>query len=155
MTRLIPCCCAVLCLVLAACGGGESTGQGQPARPKTAMSKSEVAALSEPKVNPPSTPPPKDLVVRDLREGSGVRAKPEDTIVVDDVGVSYGSGEEFETTWGEGGRPSRLPLYEVIEGWEEGLPGMKVGGRRELIVPSKMAYGKGPVIYVIDLLAVE
>jgi peptidylprolyl isomerase len=141
-------------VVLVACGGGGSSS-GPSEKPQTAMSKSEIAKLTAPRVKAPSGPLPTELVVNDLREGSGATLKPGDQLVVDDVGISYRSGEEFETTWGKEGRPSRFPLNEVIEGWEKGLPGMKVGGRRELIVPSKMAYGQGPVIYVVDLLAIE
>lgn len=145
-------------LALVGCGGsGSGDGSSESSEKQvTTMSKAEIAKLTEPKVSIPPGPPPTKLVVKDLREGTGVAAKPSDAVVVNDVGLSYRTGKIFESTWsGPAARPSRFPLEEVIQGWEEGVPGMKVGGRRELIVPSKLAYGQGPVLYVIDLLGVE
>jgi len=143
-------------LALAGCGGGGDGSSESSEKLITAMSKAEIAKLSEPKVSLPPGPPPTKLVVKDLREGTGAAAKPSDAVIVNEVGLSYKTGEVFESTWsGPAPRPSRFPLEEVIQGWEEGLPGMKVGGQRELIVPSKLAYGQGAVLYVIDLLGVE
>ena len=110
----------------------------------------------EPKVRVPNGPPPKQLVVRNLREGSGAEVKPGDDIAVDYVGVNYKTGKKFESTW-ERPEPGTFTLSsgELIKGWLDGLKGMKVGGRRELIIPSKLAYKTGPLIYVIDLVSVK
>jgi peptidylprolyl isomerase len=72
------------------------------------------------------------------------------------VAVSYRTGKPYEVRWSKGGsfNIGFGPGFEV-KGWEKGLPGMRVGGRRELLVPSKLAYGEGAVLYVVDLLGVE
>lgn len=110
----------------------------------------------KPEVEVPNGPPPKELVVKDQEQGSGPAVKANDEVLVDYVGVSYKTGQEFESTWDEGG-PNTFKLNhpEVIDGWKQGVPGMKVGGRRELIIPSKLAFETGAVIYVIDLLEIE
>jgi peptidylprolyl isomerase len=153
----VPAAIGVLCaaVAIAGCGGGGDSSSTRSEKPATAMSKSEIAKLIAPKVATPGEPPPKKLVIKDLREGAGATAKPHDEVLVDDMGINYKTGEVFESTWDAKGRPSKFPLDEVIQGWEEGVPGMKVGGRRELIIPSKAAYGTGPLIFVIDLLAIE
>jgi FKBP-type peptidyl-prolyl cis-trans isomerase len=111
---------------------------------------------SKPNVEVPSGPPPKDLVVKDIEEGSGAEVKADDEVVVDYVGVLYKTGKQFESTWDDGEtRTFKLGHPEVIDGWKQGVPGMKVGGRRELIIPSKQAFETGAVIYVIDLLEIE
>jgi peptidylprolyl isomerase len=116
----------------------------------------EERAEREPPVEVPDGPPPKELVVEDLEEGSGAEVEPGDDIVVDYVGVNYRTGRTFESTW-QGPEPGTFTLGtgEVIEGWEEGLEGMKVGGRRKLVVPSRLAYKTGTLIYVIDLVDIE
>jgi peptidylprolyl isomerase len=121
-----------------------------------AIGNSTGSRGEQPEVRVPNGPPPKELVVEDLREGSGATVEAGDEIVVDYVGVNYKTGEEFESTW-SAGKPSEFSLGtgEVIEGWEEGLRGMKVGGRRELIIPSNLAYKTGTLIYVIDLRAIK
>jgi peptidylprolyl isomerase len=108
----------------------------------------------KPKVEVPSGPPPQRVVVKDLKEGSGAEVEANDKIVVNYVGVSYRTGKEFETVWGE---PTtfQLGVGEVIQGWEQGIKGMKVGGRRELVIPSKLAFKRGAVVYVIDLVDIE
>jgi peptidylprolyl isomerase len=137
-------------LTLFACGSG-----GDPPKPRIAMSKAEIAKLREPKVLVRGRPPNK-LVARDLRKGTGALVKRSDTVLLDYVAASYKTGKVFEDTWtGAQARPSRFPLEEVIKGWEEGVPGMRVGGRRELLVPSKLAYGQGAVLYVIDLVEID
>jgi peptidylprolyl isomerase len=140
-------------LAFTACGGGSSArSNGKPA---TSMTKLERAKLTEPKVEPPNGPPPKKLVVLDLKKGSGAAAKKSDVVLLDYVGESYETGKVFESTWSPGEGPRRFPLNEVIKGWEDGLTGMRVGGRRELSIPSRLAYDTGPLIYVVDLLAIE
>jgi len=138
-----------LTLALSSCGN-----QGSPteAPPKVAMSKAEVRSLEEPKVIPPDGPPPRKLVIRDIHKGSGVVVEPRDQVLVHYAAVNYRTGEVFETTWAENAYPRRLPLEDLIKGWQLGLPGMRVGGRRELIIPSRLAYETGALIYVVDVL---
>ena len=82
------------------------------------------------------------------------------------VGVLYKGGKQFDASWNDGsGKPVQLPLSGVIPGWQQGIPGMKVGGRRELIIPSNLGYGaKGSppkippnsaLVFVIDLHGVS
>jgi peptidylprolyl isomerase len=103
----------------------------------------------------PASSPPRKLVVKDLREGSGSEAaNVGDEIVVNYVGLDYKTGETIYDTWEQAG-PSHFHLKAMRTGWERGLRGMKVGGRRELIVPSRLAYRTGSLIYLVDLLEVR
>jgi peptidylprolyl isomerase len=116
------------------------------------MSKAEIAKLPKLEIRQRTGPPPKGLVVNDLRQGSGAAIKPKDAILVNYFSVKYGEALKKSRTGGYGA--TKFGLNEVIKGWELGLPGMKVGGRRELIVPPKLGYRGWTLIYVIDLLAV-
>jgi peptidylprolyl isomerase len=128
--------------------------------PKTPIS----GPLSKaPTVTPPSGPAPTKLEIKDLIKGKGAEAKDGDTVTVNDVGVLYKGGKQFESSF-QRSEPFTFTLGkgQVIAGWEQGVVGMKIGGRRELIIPSALAYGsKGsgstipanaPLIFVIDLL---
>lgn len=106
-------------------------------------------------------PPPSALIIKDLIEGSGDIALASSSVLVHYVGVDYESGEEFDASWNRG-EPINFPLSGLIQGWQEGIPGMKVGGRRKLICPPDFAYGTGShrlsnrtLIFVIDLLGVS
>jgi peptidylprolyl isomerase len=133
---------------------------GSSSTPKTPTSG---PLSTKPTVTPPSGPAPSTLVKKDLIVGTGAEAKAGDEIGVNYVGVLYHGGKEFDSSW-KRKEPFTLTLGkgQVIPGWEKGIPGMKVGGRRELIVPAAEAYGaKGspptippnePLIFVIDLL---
>lgn len=117
---------------------------------------SPIAKRPKPKVPVPQGPPPKKVVIKDLKEGTGEAVEAGDKIVVNYVGVNYETGKEFEATWNTTGLVTfQLGAGEVIKGWEQGMLGMKVGGRRELIIPSKLAFERGVVVYVIDLVAIE
>ena len=100
------------------------------------------------------------LIIEDIVEGEGKEALPSSNVLVHYVGVEYDSGEEFDASWNRG-EPIDFPLTNLIKGWQEGIPGMKVGGRRKLICPPDYAYGRGThrlsnktLIFVIDLLDV-
>lgn len=122
-------------------------------------------ADSKPTVEVPEGPPPTELQIEDLEVGDGPEAATGDQVSVQYVGVDYESGEEFDSSW-DRGEPFRFQLGagEVIPGWDEGVVGMKVGGRRELLIPPDLAYGPqgqppdiGPnatLIFVIDLVSV-
>lgn len=155
----IAACAAIL---VAGCGGGDSsTGEstaGGSASPTANQTKPEVAV--------PTGAPPKKLVVKDLKQGSGAEAKSGDVVTVQYVGVNYKSGKQFDASW-DRGEPFTFPLGagEVIKGWDQGVEGMKVGGRRELIIPPSLGYGAAgappaippneTLVFVVDLLKVE
>jgi peptidylprolyl isomerase len=104
------------------------------------------------------------LVIKDLIKGTGATVTPSSTVTVNYVGVLYHGGKVFDASWNRG-TPTTFPLSGVIPGWTQGLPGMKVGGRRELIIPAKLAYGaqgspptippNAPLVFVIDMLGVQ
>lgn len=93
---------------------------------------------TKPKVTAPDKPATK-LSCQDLVVGDGKEVAGGDTVTVDYVGVSQSTGKEFDTSWGK--TPATFPLSGVIRGWTDGIPGMKVGGRRVLIIPGDQAYG--------------
>jgi peptidylprolyl isomerase len=90
----------------------------------------------------PGGEPPADLDITDIWEGEGAVAKPGDTVQVHYVGVAYSTGEEFDASWNRG-EPLEFQLGtgRVIAGWDQGVQGMRVGGRRQLIIPPDLAYG--------------
>jgi peptidylprolyl isomerase len=152
--------CLVLVLAIAGCGGGDDSSSS------TDAAAPQVNTNVKPKVTVPSAPAPKKLTEVELVEGTGPEAKAGDEVTVQYVGVGYESGEEFDASWDRGEPFSfNLGAGEVIAGWDQGVVGMKVGGRRELTIPGNLAYGPagsppaiGPnetLIFVIDLLAVR
>lgn len=136
---------------LAACGGDAS-------KAGTATDKTIVDSAKPPKVRLPPGPPPTHLVVKDLRRGAGAAIPAGATLGIrtNYVALSYATGKPYEVRWSPTGafNIGFNPGGE-IKGWEKGLPGMRVGGRRELRVPSRLAYGNGALFYVIDLLGIE
>ena len=118
-----------------------------------------------PEIDFPKGDPTADLQIVDEVEGHGPRAEAGHTVTAHDVGV-FSSGEEFDASWNRG-RPLdfRLGIGQVIPGWDQGIVGMRVGGRRRLVVPPHLAYGArgagsviGPdetLIFVVDLVAVS
>lgn len=109
----------------------------------------------KPVIEVPDEPPPDELVVTDIEEGDGAEVKDGEEIFVDYVGITYKDGKEFESSWAGDAPPSFVKGNGIlIDGWEQGMEGMKVGGRRELIVPSELGYKTGVLIYVVDLLKI-
>ena len=111
-------------------------------------------------------PPPTDLQITDVTVGDGPEAKAGDRVQVHYVGVAYSTGEEFDASYDRGqALPFQLGVGQVIKGWDVGVQGMKVGGRRQLVIPSHLAYGdRGAggvikpgetLIFVCDLMAVN
>ena len=118
--------------------------------------------MSKPEIEMPEGPAPTELVTTDLVIGDGPEAVSGGVVDVHYVGVEYETGEEFDSSWNRG-QSANFPLDRLIPGWQEGIPGMKVGGRRQLIVPPLLAYGPEgaghrlsgkTLIFVIDLLGV-
>jgi peptidylprolyl isomerase len=137
-----------------------------PTTPTTSATtpKPPSPLAKKPVISVPKGPPPSKLVVKDLIPGTGPVAKAGSSITVNYVGVLYKGGKEFDSSWktGKPFAPFQLGQGSVIPGWDKGLVGMKVGGRRELIIPPSLAYGKsgsGPIpanstlVFVVDLLA--
>lgn len=146
-------------MALVSCGAGDSSSTSgsqppnSPQKPQLAMSKAEIAKLPKLTIGVPSGPPPKKLVITDLRKGSGAAVTAKDKVLVKYFSVKYGEALRSSRTGHYG--PSEFGLNEVVKGWKLGLPGMKVGGRRELTVPPRLGYRGMTLIYVIDLLAVN
>jgi peptidylprolyl isomerase len=122
-------------------------------------------SIDKPEIDFPGGEPPKNLEVTDVWEGDGPVAKAGDTVQVHYVGVAYSTGEEFDASWNRGEPLQfRLGVGQVIAGWDQGVQGMKVGGRRQLIIPPGLAYGdRGAgnaiapgetLIFVCDLVSV-
>jgi|SRR5699024_5905620 len=119
--------------------------------------------MSKPEVDFPGGPAPTELVILDLTVGDGDTAGEGDKVEVHYVGVEFDTGEEFDSSWSRG-ESIRFPLQGLIKGWQEGIPGMRVGGRRQLTIPPELAYGPAgsghplggkTLVFVIDLLDVQ
>jgi peptidylprolyl isomerase len=142
-----------------------ASGTGTTSTPTTTATTPPSGPLSkEPSVTPPAGPAPTKLIVKDLIVGTGPEAKAGEPVTVNYVGVLFKGGKEFDASW-KRKEPFAFTLGkgQVIPGWDQGVAGMKVGGRRELIIPAPLAYaakGSPPTIppnaalvFVVDLLA--
>jgi peptidylprolyl isomerase len=165
MPRLLLILFACLALGVAGCGGGGDSSSSSSSSEETTTEKTE-APKTKPQVEVPQGAPPKKVVTKELEEGSGPAAKAGDQVTVQYVGVNYKSGKEFDASW-DRGEPFTFTLgvHEVISGWDIGIEGMKVGGRRELIIPPNHAYGSTgsppaippneTLVFVVDLEAIN
>ena len=119
----------------------------------------------KPVIQVPAGDPPTSLVIDDIVTGDGKEATPGCRPVMHYVGVAWSTGREFDASW-DRGAPISFPLNGVIQGWSEGLLGMKVGGRRTLVIPGAMAYGPNPppgagiapnetLVFTVDLVDVS
>lgn len=155
-----------LALAVAGCGGDDSSTSSTSETTSSAKKEGDTDLNTKPAVTVPSGAAPKQLEEKEIVEGDGAEAKSGGRVTVQYVGVGYESEEEFDSSWSRSEPFSfTLGAGEVIPGWDQGVEGMKVGGRRELIIPANLAYGPagsppviGPnetLIFVIDLLAVE
>ena len=121
---------------------------------------------TRPEIDFPEGAPPADLQITDEIVGDGPEAGAGTTVVTHYVGVAHSSGEEFDASWNRGEPLSfRLGVGQVIPGWDQGITGMKVGGRRRLVIPPHLAYGErgaggviGPgetLVFLVDLVEVR
>ncbi|MBF6356014.1 FKBP-type peptidyl-prolyl cis-trans isomerase [Nocardia higoensis] len=119
--------------------------------------------MTKPVVEFQAGPPPAELVIKDIIVGEGAEAVPGGTVEVHYVGVEFETGEEFDSSWSRG-ESITFPLRGLIQGWQDGIPGMKVGGRRQLTIPPELAYGPAggghplsgkTLVFVIDLVGAE
>ncbi len=121
-----------------------------------------MSDLTKPEIEFIEGPAPAELVITDLIVGTGAEAAPGATVDVHYVGVDFETGEQFDASW-DRGESINFPLSGLIAGWQEGIPGMKVGGRRQLVVPPALAYGESgghrlsgrTLVFMIDLLGVK
>jgi len=166
--------CLLLGLFAVACGGGDDEQAAAPpqdtvtATPTAASGKLDAGAISKdlsakPQIPAPSGEPPAKLVKRDIVKGKGRAARAGDMVSVQYVGNSWSTGKQFDASWDRGAQPFKFPLGagQVIPGWDQGVAGMKQGGRRLLILPPDLAYGaQSPspdiaanetLIFVVDL----
>jgi peptidylprolyl isomerase len=173
MSRLpILLACLFLAVFVAACGDDEEEASA-PQETATATADPTVGEVDaegiskdlteKPQVAQPSGEPPAELQTVDIVEGKGKAAKAGDTVSVQYVGNSWSTGAQFDASWDRGAEPFTLPLGagQVIPGWDQGIVGMKKGGRRLLVIPPDLAYGDqspspdiGPgetLIFVVDL----
>jgi peptidylprolyl isomerase len=148
---------AIIAVIVVVATGGDDNGSS---------SSSGVDTSTKPKVEVPTGPPPTTLQIDDTVVGDGAEAKAGDTVTMQYVGVNYSNGEEFDASWG---KPEpftfQLGAGSVIPGWDQGIPGMKVGGRRELVIPPDLGYGaqgqppaikpNETLVFVVDLLDVQ
>jgi peptidylprolyl isomerase len=161
---------AALALAAAGCGSSKdkttsTSSASTAATTDTAAAPTTAKPRPKPKVNVPKGKAPKKLVIKDLIPGTGQAAKAGDPITVNYIGVNYANGKPFDNSYDRGQPfPFQLGGGQVIPGWDKGLAGMKVGGRRELVIPPSLAYGpqgQPPVIkpnetlvFVVDLLSI-
>ena len=177
MTHRIACLIAVAA-VLSACGGSDDKRESAAATATptatptpiiekvrgnpTPMPEITPSGKDEPEIKVPTGEPPAKLTIKDLDRGTGAEAVPGKTLAVDYKGVRFDDGEPFDSSWSTG-QPFQFILgaRQVIKGWEQGLKGMRVGGRRELTIPPELAYGdhgqgsirpNETIVFVVDLL---
>ena len=151
-------------LALAGCGGDDGETAATPA-PKATATPDNTDVTKKPTVTVPDELPPDKLQIEDIVEGKGRAAKKGDKVSMQYVGLTWSTSVEFDSSW-ERGEPFALTLGkgDVIKGWDEGIPGMRKGGRRQLTIPAELAYGAqgsppkiGPneaLVFEIDLVKV-
>jgi len=145
----------VAVILIGRSGGSDSKTSG----------KADIHVPNGPTVTLPTGPPPTQLVVKDLKTGTGAEAKAGDQVSVQYIGVLYDDGSKFDASY-DRGQPFSFKLGggQVIQGWDQGVAGMKAGGLRELIIPPDLAYGaqgqpptippNATLVFVIDLVSV-
>ena len=136
---------------------GKASAVTQAELPTVSAIAGQAPAVSKPAGDPPAT-----LVTKDIIVGNGATATSASTVTAQYVLMSWKSGAVLQSSWSQG--PATFPLSAVIPGWQQGIPGMKVGGRRLLVVPPALGYGtagSGPVgpnetlVFVVDLTAAK
>jgi peptidylprolyl isomerase len=165
MTRLAPLlACLLLALLAAACGDEqEATSTPVPTTAGDLAADVSTDLTAKPAIAAPAGAAPAELEQEDIVKGTGRTAKPGDVVSVQYVGNSWSTGAQFDSSWDRGSEPFRFPLGagRVIPGWDRGVAGMQVGGRRLLVIPPDLAYGdQSPspdiaanetLVFVVDL----
>jgi peptidylprolyl isomerase len=166
---------AVMAVAIAGCGSTKispiPSGAGASAPTPTVTTPTATTAAAtgplahKPKVARGIGAPPKKLVIRDLIVGKGAAAKAGQTLTLQYVGVLFKNGKQFDASW-DTGQPFSFTLGQgtVIPGWDQGLAGMHVGGRRQLVIPAALAYGasgrpgippNSALIFDVDLISAQ
>ena len=139
-------------------GGNNSMSESTAGLPAVTANAGEA-----PTITPPTGEAPATLQTQDIIAGTGTEVLPTSTLTVHYTLMTWSNGSLVESSW-SGGQPATFPLSGVIVGWQEGLPGAKVGGRRLLVIPADKGYGpngSGPIgpnetlIFVVDIIAVS
>ena len=157
---------ACAALAIAGCGGDDNSNEAAAPSETATPASTPAPPATKPVVKVPKGKLPKTLVKKDLKVGTGPEATAGKNVSVQYVGVSALNGRQFDASWDRGQPFSfQLGAQQVIPGWDQGVEGMKVGGRRMLIIPPKLAYGKqgsppaiGPnetLVFVVDLVGVN
>ena len=187
MLRTVPFAALAVALALAGCGGSDkatttkkasTAPPSQPAQTQTQPDSSSTTSSSgilptptkdlskKPRIPHQPGDAPSQLVSQDIVKGTGATAEAGDTVTVQYVGVRFRDGQQFDASW-DRGQPLVFPLGtgQVIQGWDQGLVGMKVGGRRQITIPPHKGYGaagaggviKGgeTLVFVVDLKKVQ
>ena len=155
---------AAAVLAMAGCGGSKKAESSAPGSVSLPAEASDINV--KPAIPKPEGEPPTGLQSRDVLQGNGDTAESGDQVTVQYVGVSWSTGEQFDASWDRGEPFSfRLGAGDVIPGWDQGVSGMREGGRRQLVIPPNLAYGPqgqppviGPnetLVFVIDLKRVK
>ena len=175
LTRLLAVLAMLALVALAGCGGDDgddgsaqssdeqtqSTEEPSPSAQREALKDTST----KPEIPKPTGSPPRRLVKEDIVKGKGPAAKPGDNLTVNYVGVTFSTGEEFDASW-DRGQPFTFAVgaQKVIQGWDEGLVGIRKGGRRMLTIPPEQAYGaqgqppsippNAALVFIVDALKV-
>jgi peptidylprolyl isomerase len=173
---LLPALAAALTVAGCSSTSGTSSG-GKAEKAEAAAASSSAAAGSstmpavtnatdltkKPTIGAGTPPPPTTLQTKDLVVGTGAAATASDTVSVRYVGANYADGKEFDSSWAQGTAPVQFALADVVPGFAQGIEGMKVGGRRQIVVPPSLGYGSqsnGPIVpnetlvFVVDLVKI-
>jgi peptidylprolyl isomerase len=153
---------ATTALSLTACGGSTVTSSTESSSDSALPTVSDNAG-AKPTISKPEGAAPTTLITKDIIEGSGPAAVATSTMTVHYTLLTWSKGEVVESSW-DSGSPATFPLANVIAGWQQGIPGMKVGGRRLLVIPSNLGYGAqgagdaiGPnetLVFVVDVIGI-
>jgi peptidylprolyl isomerase len=169
LLRLVIMLALAAALLASGCGDDDDSGSAgaeQPAETATEAQSSPEDTSVKPVIDKPSGSPPRRLVKEDIVKGKGKAAKAGDRITVQYVGVSFSTGRQFDASW-DRGQPFGffLGAGEVIPGWDQGIVGMKQGGRRKLTIPPEQAYGaqgsppniapNETLVFVVDLVKIN
>lgn len=151
-----------LAVLTAACGSSHSATSAAASSGGIGGSVSSNLG-TEPSITVPTTPAPNHLETRDIVVGTGAVASATSTVTVQYLGVNYANGKPFDSSW-QRGQPATFSLQQVVPGFAQGIVGMRVGGRREIVIPPALGYGSQgaapaiapgeTLVFVVDLLKV-
>ena len=164
MKRLLAIALPIILLTSCTTDGGEpaSTPQGDQSASASGLPQVTGELGAPPSLGAPTGAAPTQLVIEDVVTGDGAAAALESSVTVHYTLMAWSTGQIVESSW-DGGQPVTFGLNQVILGWQQGIPGMKVGGRRLLVIPPDLGYGAGgagsigpneTLIFVVDLIDV-